>query len=165
MGGTFKSMKWVIFRHGDKQKEGFDPGLTELGIAQSQKIIAKVKAQNLPKPSVIYVSTKKRAIQTLEPLATAFGMKPIIKAELTERVSGESVDKFKFRIQEFLVKVMLLHKDNEAIYFCTHYDWIEEFLNIIESDSDLSRCTHWPSAQHMVFEKKDLWSLIKYEGL
>ncbi len=158
-------MKWVIFRHGEKQKEGFDPELSAVGVDQSKKILAKVKAKKLPKPTVIYVSTKKRTWQTLEPLATACGLKPIIKAELTERVPGESTEKFRFRIQEFLVKMILLHNDNDVIYFCSHYDWIEEFLTIIESDSDLSRCNHWPSAQHMVFEKNDLWTLTQYEGI
>lgn len=161
----FLGMKWVILRHGDKHKEGFDPELSPEGHIQAQKILQKVKLGELPKPTALIVSTKKRTYQTLAPLSQNLGLPLMIKAELTERVPGETQDKFRKRIQEFLVKAMLLFNDRDVIYFCTHFDWIEEFLNIIECESDLSRCTHWPPAQHMVFEKRDLWYLAKYEGV
>lgn len=158
-------MMWVIFRHGEKQIQGFDPELTPKGHTQAQAILEKVKAGKLPKPNAIYVSTKKRTTQTLEPLAKQFRMKPQIKVELTERVPGETQEKFRFRIQEFLVKLLLLHQDNEVIYLCTHFDWVEEFLTVIESDSDLTRYTNFAAAQYILFEKKELWHLLKCEGV
>jgi broad specificity phosphatase PhoE len=158
-------MIWVMFRHGDKEKLGHDPALSTEGMDQARRILTKVKSGGLPKPTALYVSTKKRTLQTLEPVGQNYGLPAVIKAELTERVPGESQEKFRMRIQEFLVKLMLLHKETDVIYFCTHYDWIDEFLTIIECDSDLTRCTHWPPAQHMVFEKRDLWYLAKYEGV
>lgn len=156
---------WVIFRHGEKQIQGFDPELTPRGLLQAQKVLQKVQANELPKPHALYVSTKRRTAQTLEPLAQQYRMKIQIKAELTERVPGETSEKFRLRIQEFLVKLLLLHQDNEVIYLCTHYDWIEEFLSVIESDSDLSRYANFGAGQYILFEKKELWHLLKCEGL
>lgn len=158
-------MIWVLFRHGDKQNTGHDPELSREGHEQAKRIAAKAKSGGLPKPTALYVSTKVRTRQTFEPLSQLLGVPLVIKAELTERVPGETAEKFRMRIQEFLVKIMLLHKETDVVYFCSHFDWIDEFLTIIESDSDLSRCTHWPPAQHMVFEKRDVWFLAKYEGV
>ncbi len=158
-------MMWVIFRHGEKQIQGFDPELTPRGHTQAKAIAEKVKAGKLPKPNVLYVSTKRRTAQTLEPTASQQRMKTQIKAELTERVPGETPEKFRFRIQEFLVKLLLLHQDNEVIYLCTHYDWVEEFLTVIESDSDLSRYANFGAAQYIWFEKKELWHFLKCEGV
>lgn len=162
---TRVSMMWVVFRHGEKELQGHDPDLSSRGHEQARRLVEKVRKGQLPKPNALYVSTKKRTLQTFSPLGREFKVKPQIRAELTERVPGETVEKFRFRIQEFLLKLMLQHQDNEVIYLCTHFDWIEEFLTTIECDADLSRCHHWPSAQHMVFEKKELWHLLKYEGL
>lgn len=159
------SMMWVLFRHGEKTMQGHDPELSPRGHEQARKILEKVQKGGLPKPHALYVSTKQRTLQTFAPLSTGTKVPSQIRAELTERVPGETVEKFRFRIQEFLVRLMLQHKDNEVIYLCTHFDWIEEFLTIVESDTDLTRCQHWPSAQHMVFEKKELWHLLKYEGI
>lgn len=164
-GVSLKSMKWVIFRHGEKQIQGFDPELSAKGLKQAQNLAEKVKAGKLPKPHALYVSTKRRTLQTFEPLGTFAKVKPQIKAELTERVPGETSEKFRFRIQEFLVKLLLLHQDHEVIYLCTHFDWIEEFLTVIESDSDLSRYTSFNSAQYIAFEKKELWHVLGTETL
>ena len=158
-------MKWVIFRHGEKQMQGFDPELTPRGHIQAKAIAEKVNSGKLPKPNALYVSTKRRTSQTFEPLALQCRLKTQIKAELTERVHGETPEKFRFRIQEFLVKLLLLHQDNEVIYLCTHYDWVEEFLTVIESDSDLTRYTNFGAGQYILFEKKELWHLLKCEGV
>ncbi len=158
-------MMWVIFRHGEKQTTGFDPELTSRGLEQAQNIVKKVKSGHLPKPQALYVSTKKRTTQTLSPLAQEFHLKTQIKAELTERVPGETHEKFRFRIQEFLVKLLLLHQDHEVIYLCTHYDWIEEFLSVIESDTDLSRYSQFGAAQYILFDKNELWHFIRSEGV
>lgn len=158
-------MIWIIFRHGEKQIQGFDPELTPKGLTQAKSILEKVKTGKLPKPNALYVSTKKRTAQTLEPVASQFKMKTQIKAELTERVPGETAEKFRFRIQEFLVKLLLLHQDNEVLYLCTHIDWIEEFMSVIESDSDLSRYANFSPAQYIMFEKKELWHVLKCEGV
>ncbi len=162
---ALKNMMWVLFRHGEKQIQGFDPELTPTGQAQAQALLEKVKAGKLPKPHAIYVSTKRRTAQTLEPLARQFKMKTQVKAELTEKVPGETPEKFRFRIQEFLVKLLLLHQDHEVIYLCTHFDWLEEFLTVIESDSDLSRFSHFTPAQYILFEKKELWHFLKSENV
>lgn len=156
-------MIWVIFRHGEKQTQGHDPELTARGQSQAQKILEKIKAGQLPKPSAFYVSTKKRTAQTFQPAASHLKMKSQIKAELTERVPGETPDKFRFRIQEFLVKLILFHQDNEVLYLCTHFDWIEEFFSIIESDQDLSRYSSFSSCQYIMFDKKELWHVLKSE--
>jgi broad specificity phosphatase PhoE len=158
-------MQWVILRHGDKELIGHDPELSPKGKTQALQLCEKVKAGNLPPPTALLVSTKKRTYQTLQPLSDTYKIPLSIKAELTERVPGESSEKFRKRIQEFLVKLMLFSQDRDVIYMCTHYDWIDEFLSTLECESDLSRCTHWPPAQHMVFEKRELWYLAKYEGV
>jgi broad specificity phosphatase PhoE len=158
-------MMWVLFRHGEKQMQGFDPELSPQGFIQAQKILEKVKSGKLPKPHALYVSTKKRTAQTFEPLSREFRLKSQIKAELTERVPGETSEKFRFRIQEFLVRLLLQHQDNETLYLCTHFDWIEEFMSVIESDTDLSRYSNFGAGQFILFEKKELWHMLKCEGL
>ncbi len=158
-------MKWILFRHAEKALQGYDPDLSLRGLEQSLKIVEKVKKGGLPKPSALYISTKKRTAQTFKPLSEYCGLKVQIRAELTERVPGETREKFRIRIQEFLLKLMLTHQESETIYLCTHYDWIEEFLSIVESDEDITRYTNWPSAQHMVLEKNTLWKLVKFEGI
>lgn len=157
-------MIWVIFRHGEKQVQGFDPELAAQGHIQAKSILEKVKSNKLPKPNALYVSTKKRTAQTFEPLASHYSTKSQIKAELTEKVPGETQEKFRFRIQEFLVKLLLLHQDNEVIYICTHYDWIEEFLSVIECDTDLSRYSNFGTGHYIMFDKKELWHILKHEG-
>ncbi len=158
-------MIWILFRHGEKQIQGFDPELSEAGHAQAKSILEKVKSGKLPKPNALYVSTKKRTAQTLDPLAQNFRMKTVIRAELTERVPGETSEKFRLRIQEFLVRLLLFHQDNEVIYLCTHYDWIEEFFTTIESDQDLSRYSNFSPAKYIMFEKKELWHVLKCESV
>ena len=154
---------WVIFRHGEKQLQGFDPELTPRGLEQARSIVKNVQSGRIPKPNVLYVSTKKRTFQTLEPLGIATKLKPQIRAELTERVPGESTEKFRLRIQEFLVRLILYHQDHEVIYLCTHYDWIEEFLSTIECDTDLLRYSNFGAAQYILFDKKELWHFIRSE--
>ncbi len=165
MGVSLKSMIWVLFRHGEKQMQGFDPELTPNGHAQAKRILELVQSGKLPKPNALYVSTKKRTAQTFAPLATHARQPTTIRVELTERVLGETAEKFRLRIQEFLVRLLLYHQDNEVIYLCTHYDWIEEFFTTIESDQDLSRYSNFSPAKYIMFEKKELWHVLKCEGV
>jgi broad specificity phosphatase PhoE len=158
-------MKWVIFRHGEKQNSGFDPELTAQGHRQAGRILSRIQEGKLPKPNALYVSTKKRTAQTFDPLSQHFKLKAQIRAELTERVTGESKEKFRFRIQEFLVRLLLQHPDQDVIYLCTHFDWIEEFMSIIEGDQDLSRLSTFSSGQFIFFDKKELWHVVKCETL
>ncbi len=46
---------------------------------------------------------------------------------------------------------------NEVHFICTHYDWIEEALTLINSDKNLNSFEYsgWSPAQFLVFEVSD----------
>jgi len=58
-----------------------DPGLTELGHRQAQRLVAALAE---PVPTAIYTSTLARAVATANPLVTALGITPIARDDLCE---------------------------------------------------------------------------------
>ncbi|MES3037230.1 MAG: phosphoglycerate mutase family protein [Bdellovibrionota bacterium] len=157
-------MELILFRHGEKQALGSDPELTSVGKSQAVSIADLVKSRSLPRPTQIYVSPRKRAVQSLQPLADAANLKPKITPDLDQQVSAESGKDFRLRVQEFMVKSALDWKSTDVVYLCSHQDWIMEFLSVIECDTDLLQgiYVHWDTAAFMHFEKRELWHLVKF---
>jgi probable phosphoglycerate mutase len=62
-----------------------DPGLTELGRRQAERLVAALAE---PVPAAVYTSTLARAVETAAPLVTALGVTPIARADLCEFDAG-----------------------------------------------------------------------------
>ncbi len=157
-------MRLVLFRHAEKQHDGTaNPKLSAYGAQQALKLAQDVSVKNLPTPQVLMASPRIRTQQTLSPLAQNLGLKVSIYEPLNERLPNESVADFRRRIQELLVHTQMDYQKNECVYLCTHYDWIEEFLTIIECNTDLTKYSQWSSAQWLWLDKKELWEFVKFD--
>jgi len=161
-------MKIILFRHAEKTNDGSaNPKLSQRGEKQAQKLVSEVSAKKIPAPQILMVSPRLRTQQTFEHLARALKIKPAVTPLLDERVSGESKEDFRRRVQELLVLLQMDYQKEECIYLCTHYDWIEEFLSVVECTSDLSQLKYqqWNSGQWMWLNKADLWDVVKFDQI
>jgi phosphohistidine phosphatase SixA len=69
-------MKLLLMRHAQKGLQPFeDPGLTEEGLRQAEKIASLVQKNVLPKPTHIWASPKIRTSQTLQAVGDASKVK------------------------------------------------------------------------------------------
>lgn len=156
-------MKLILFRHAHKGFIPFDdPELSVQGFEQSTRLLELVKAQHLPKPTSLLVSPKRRTSQTFYPLSREFTVNLEIQPELDQHLVNENNPEFRKRIQNFINKIETYPQDSN-IYACTHYDWIEESMTLINCDKDLNsfEFSHWSPTQYIVFEIQDgLWKFI-----
>jgi phosphohistidine phosphatase SixA len=159
-------MKFVIFRHGDKQSDFHrDSPLSPQGLEQAKNIARLVQSKKLPIPNKLFASTKLRTLQTLTPLAELCRLKVQSTPLLDLRSGTETSKDFRLRVQEFLVSFQL--EPTPCLFICTHQDWVEEFLSVIESSSDLlaQKYTNWPPGQYMYFEKSEIWDLVEFKSV
>jgi len=161
-------MKMILFRHAEKTSDGTsNPKLSPRGREQAEKLSEEVSAKKLPKPQVLLVSPRSRAQETFAVLSQKSGVALKVTDLLDERKPEESSADFRRRVQELLVLIQMDYQDNDCVYLCTHFDWIEEFLTVVESSTDLlqNKYHHWGSGQWMWFEKDDLWNLMKFDQI
>ena len=159
-------MRLVLFRHAEKQHDGTaNPKLSSYGAQQALKLAQDVSVKNLPTPQVLMASPRVRTQQTLSPLAQKLGLNISIIEPLNERLPSESVADFRRRIQELLIHTQMDYQKNECVYLCTHYDWIEEFLTIVECSTDLRQYSQWASAQWLWLDKKEIWEFVKFDSV
>ena len=158
-------MKFLIFRHAEKHG-GLekDSPLSPHGNAQAKNLLSQVISKNLPIPAKIYCSPRKRTSLTMNPLAESFKIKIATTPLLDLKHHNETQKDFRLRIQEFLVSFQL-EPETPCVYICTHQDWIEEFLSIIECSTDLMapKYSIWPCGQYMYFEKNEIWDLLAFK--
>ncbi|MCE3009356.1 MAG: histidine phosphatase family protein [Proteobacteria bacterium] len=159
-------MELILLRHAEKQS-GFqeDPPLTERGLRQAQMLSELVEQTQLPQPSRLLSSPKKRAQQTLETLARQKALALQIVSDLQERRDNENRDEFRSRVQRFLRE---LSKGSGITYVCSHVDWVFEALRLIPCDVDLQTLPYqsWPTGHFMVLEwDHGLWKFIKQGDL
>lgn len=157
-------MKFVLFRHAHKGVTPLDdPELSAQGVEQAGLITGLVKLENLPKPTHLFVSPKRRTTQTFYPTSKEFGLNIKIQPDLDQRGSHENNSEFRNRVQHFLQQIQDTEQSGSIIYACTHYDWIEESMTLINCDKDLNSFafSHWPPTQYAVFEiQSNLWKFI-----
>lgn len=158
-------MKCVLFRHAHKGIMPFeDPELSLQGFEQAARLINEVTSSRLPIPTQLYVSPKRRTSQTLYPLSKAHHLNLQIRQELDQHSQNESLQEFRQRIQIWLDKLATAATDNDVVFMCTHYDWIEEAMSLINCDRDLNtfEFSHWQPTQYVVFDiQDDLWKFIR----
>lgn len=149
----------ILLRHAEKGITPFeDPQLTQKGLQQAENLLSEVQRQRLPIPTQLWASTKIRTSQTLQPTAQHFHLRPETTNLLNLRQSNESPSQFRERIEIFCKKMALSAAENltasTSHFVCTHYDWIEEAMTLINCDKDLNtfEFLHWAPAQYVVFE-------------
>ncbi len=164
-------MKLVLFRHGEKQSERTsDPLLSHKGEQQAKALKQYVQQGILPKPNRLIISPKIRTAMTFSPLAQSLPLHLEKSNALDERSNQEEASDFKKRILQFIENISkpVDQKENEQIIFiCSHLDWIEEFLDLLPSDSDLFQIPdfRWTPGAYLVFEfnfeRNELWQLTQ----
>lgn len=163
--GYDRDMKLILFRHAEKSAEkSYDPPLSPYGFLQSKKLAQEIFSKKFPHPNAFYVSSRIRTHQTFAEAAKMLGLKLKISTLLDEKQVNEKSSDFRRRIQELLVNLQLDYPGKECVYLCTHFDWIEEFLSVIECSTDLLQAKYhsWAPAQWMSFEKSELWDLENF---
>lgn len=146
-------MKIYFFRHAQKAMDfSGDPDLTPEGHFQASKIVDKVLKNELPSPTELWVSPKKRAASTLRPLAAQLKMHLQLDESLLEQRSDETIKDFRSRIEQVLQRAQ--EKKSGVIFICSHFDWVVEAMTLLPSDTDLtnSEFSHWSPAQYAGFE-------------
>lgn len=147
-------MKIFIFRHAQKSMDfSGDPDLNSQGHAQAQELAKKVLSGELPRPTALWVSPKKRAQNTFRPLSEELQVPLQIKSELLEQQGHENTSGFRHRLQDVLNKAM--DSGEEVLFLCSHYDVTVEFMSLIDADKDLSMFTHWHSCQYIGFDVQE----------
>lgn len=148
-------MKIYLFRHGQKAMDfSGDPDLTTEGHAQATKILDKVLKNELPKPTELWVSPKKRTLSTFRPLSQQLGLALQTHDCLLEQKSDENLSEFRERIRNLLHS--FADQPEAVIFMCSHYDFLVESMAVIPSDKDLteSEFSHWTPCQYIGFEVK-----------
>ncbi len=165
-------MNFILFRHAEKNSEMVaDSSLSPHGFNQARNLVQLIQSKKLPAPTHLFCSPRKRTRETLSFAAEQMRLKITATPLLDLRTDTESSKDFRLRVQEFLVGFQLDVPDNAknppTVYVCTHQDWAEEFISIIESSTDLTQPKYdsWPSGQYMYFAKSDLWHLMDFNRL
>jgi phosphohistidine phosphatase SixA len=159
----------ILFRHGHKGLTPFqDPNLTPKGFDQAIDLVTQIEKGILPKPTHCWFSEMIRTEQTLEKAIEKFRPKISKKSELNVRSHTETAKTFQTRIQKFCTDLISKQKPQEVHFLCTHYDWIEDVLTLINSDKDLNsfEFSGWAPGQYLVFEiessdKNEAWKVLK----
>lgn len=162
-------MRVVLFRHGHKDFNPFeDPFLSPRGFEQASRLAEEVANHKIPTPTHCWYSPKIRTFQTFEKVISLTKCKNEKILDLNVRSHEENSTQFRSRVQRFLnildTKSTSAEHQNEVHYICTHYDWIEEAMTIIQCDKNLYSFEYasWAPAQFLVFEIHDqTWHLIQ----
>ncbi|WP_413613222.1 phosphoglycerate mutase family protein [Bdellovibrio sp. HCB-110] len=146
-------MKIYLFRHAQKAMDfSGDPDLTAEGHAQASKVLDKVLKNELPQPTELWVSPKKRTHSTFRPVSQHFGLPMQINEALLEQQGDENLSDFRSRIEK-LFEGAAARKEG-VIFLCSHYDLVVEAMSVLPSDKDLtdSEFSHWSPCQYIGFE-------------
>lgn len=166
-------MIFILLRHGHKSMDPADnPCLTDRGYLQAKKLLQYVQENKLPLPSLCLYSEKIRTKETLDELISHYRPRHEALSELNLRSHLESAQDFRQRIQKLIHQYTLKASQTstgskQVIYACTHYDWIDEALTIIDADVDLNSYEYrsWAPAQYIEFQiENGLWYL-KSKGI
>lgn len=141
-------MKIYLFRHAQKAMDfSGDPDLTSEGLAQATKLLGKVLKKEMPRPTALWVSPKKRTHSTFRQISQALEIPLQIHDDLSEQKTDESLQEFRKRIQN-LFELATKQKD-EVIFMCSHYDLVVEAMTVLPCDKDLQTAefTQWAPCQ------------------
>lgn len=161
-------MKIYFFRHAQKAMDfSNDPDLTVEGHTQASKVLDRVLKKELPLPTELWVSPKKRTVSTLKPLAQHLKIPLQVHEDLLEQQSEETLTDFHQRISKVLSGPEA--SSQAVIFLCTHYDWVVEAMAVVPCDSDLSSSefAHWMPCQYIGFKVQEdgIFELIELKRI
>lgn len=118
------SKRLIIIRHAhrDNTDHAKDNGLSDKGHDQVKKLVKFVEKQLEGTIPQFFSSPKKRCMETLAPIAKAFGAKVDIDERLVEHGPAETSANYHARIDEFLD--FFKHECADVTVICSHGDWI-----------------------------------------
>lgn len=159
----------VIFRHAQKDSWQANPTLSDYGQKQAQNLVTLVNTSQLPAPSLLISSPKKRAQQTFIPLQEKFQIPLVLDPALDERSNHETGREFEARIKQF-IHYDLVQNAVPCMFLCTHLDWLEIFAWTAPLQDDLmSEVLHLPPAHYYYFQIEETpsapWVLHKKGGV
>jgi len=149
-------MKIYIFRHAQKAHDfSINPDLTEEGHGQALRLLDRVLQGDVPTPTQLWTSPRKRAQNTFRPLAQHLKKSLQLDEDLLEQKNDETLSAFRERVQNVLNHALQLPE--EVIFICSHYDWVIEAMQLVPSDTDLgaSEFSHWQPCQYVGFEVRE----------
>lgn len=142
-----------FFRHCERASGGDNPPLTPAGVLQAKKLAELTETEKLPKPHLLWTSPKRRAVDSLVPLATHLGLKVEALAELDERKPSESAPAFQQRVRGTLERIERLGRD---LFLCSHLDWLEAAMSEIADEGRLHVTSfHWSAGGYIGFSVED----------
>lgn len=159
-------MIFILFRHGHKSMEPPEnPSLSAKGHEQSRKLLEMTKGKVLPAPTVCLFSNMIRTKETLHDLIENFKPKSELKNDLNLRDLKETSQQFRARVQKLInfytFQAAQPENKNQVVYACTHYDWVEEAMTVINCDKNLNsyEFAGWAPAQYIEFKitEEGIW--------
>lgn len=160
-------MKVVLIRHAVRPVHTFgDTSLSAEGHAQAEALVEAVTTHGrLPRPTRLLASPKKRAQETLSPLARHFqGLASYrVDERLDERRQGESAKEFERRVLGLLRELEETQRSNpgsHCLYLCSHMDWLElASILIPTSKATMELNPVWRNCETRVFTiSEGLWT-------
>ncbi len=159
-------MRVTLLRHATRNTYDMgDCSLNTFGQTQAEdlhKLLMPVG--RFPKPTRLASSPKKRARETLTPVAVSLGLTVDIDPRLLERRSVESISDFELRIHsivdELTNETSVSNKSGAPhIWLCSHSDWLMTAMIFIHSDLDDNESSaNWRPADYRTFQIRDgLW--------
>lgn len=158
-------MYLILIRHGHKTFLPIeDPTLSDKGFSQANELLKLVEKGVLPVPNMCWVSDSQRTYQTVEKIIKHYAVQSEKTDQLSVRHSHESNSEFRNRVAKTIASLdqMALQSHDKVYMLCSHFDWIEEAMSLINCDQNLTsfEYANWAPAQYMVFEIKDgTWSI------
>ena len=152
-------MIFILIRHGHKAMDPAEnPNLSAKGFEQARQLLKMVKDKALPVPTVCLYTDKIRTKETLSDLIENFKPKHEIKTDLNLRELNETAQQFRARVQKlvnlYTFQASQPQNNNQVVYACTHYDWVEEAMTVIDCDKNLNsyEFAGWSPAQYIEFQ-------------
>lgn len=161
-------MKIYLFRHAQKSVDFTgDPDLTPEGHAQALRLLDKVIKNELPRPTELWVSPKKRAQSTFKPLSQHFALPLKIHDSLLEQQADENLEQFRKRIEKLFEKAS--ENTDSVVFMCTHYDFVIEAMAVVPCDTDLSapEFAHWSPCQYVGWKKNadNIYEFLEFKRI
>lgn len=152
-------MIFILLRHGHKSMDPPEnPSLSAKGYEQSRQLLKMAQDKTIPAPTVCLHSNMIRTKQTLQDLIENFKAKTELKTDLNLREHNETAQQFRARVQKLInlytFQASQPENKNQVIFACTHYDWVEEAMTLIDCDKNLNsyEFSSWAPAQYIEFK-------------
>lgn len=148
-------MKLIFLRHGDRNAGFGDVPLSTRGHQQAEELS---QTPELHKVDHIYCSPKRRARETVEPLAQTLGQNIDIVTDLDQMKQIENPNDFSRRIHHFLSALPVT--EGKTILVCSHSDWLQAATLLLGGEEFIPHA-FFSCAEYKIFENKEgTWKVL-----